>query len=200
MPRVSEAHLIARRQHILDAARRVFTRHGFQGSSMQEIITEARVSVGAFYRYFKSKEELATALAESMVGQIASQLQQIGQAEPPLPLLEAMRLTVETVESELGPDGAFRFAMQLWPETFRNEHLAGLVERTYRKLRAHFTTLVEHAIAAGELPEKTDVEATGSALFALVPGYALQRVLIGNPDPESYLRGIANLLTATITE
>ena len=57
MPRVSDEHLAARRQQILDAARACFLRNGFHATSMQDVIGEAGLSVGAVYRYFKSKNE-----------------------------------------------------------------------------------------------------------------------------------------------
>ena len=37
MPRVSQAHLDARRAQIVDAARRLFARQGFAATSMQDI-------------------------------------------------------------------------------------------------------------------------------------------------------------------
>lgn len=198
MPRVSEAHLAARRQQILDAARVCFTRNGFHATSMQDVINEAGLSVGAVYRYFGSKEELVTAIAEQIVGAVAGQLGRIVSAEPPPPLLEALRRTIDAVEPQLGPDGAFRFAMQVWPESFRNPVFAELVTRIYTRMRGHFVELARHAVRAGELPAGTDVEAAGSALFGLVPGYGLQRVLIGQPDPQTYLAGVRALLEAKI--
>jgi len=50
MPRVSEAHLAARRQQILDAAQIRFIRNGFHQTSMQDVIAEAGLSVGAVSR------------------------------------------------------------------------------------------------------------------------------------------------------
>lgn len=198
MPRVSEAHLAARRQQILDAARVCFTRNGFHATSMQDVISEAGMSVGAVYRYFRSKEELVTAIAEQIVGLVAGQLGQIVSVDPPLPLTEALRRTLAAVEPQLGPDGAFRFAMQVWPESFRNPVFAELVARIYGRMRGHFVALARHAVESGELPTGTDVEAAGSALFGLVPGYGLQRILIGEPDPDTYLAGVRALLDATI--
>ncbi|MEU8815668.1 hypothetical protein [Actinoplanes sp. NPDC048796] len=36
--------------------------------------------------------------------------------------------------------------------------------------------------------------AVTTAFFSLVPGYALQRILTGSPDKETYMRGVRELL------
>jgi AcrR family transcriptional regulator len=59
MARVSQAHLAARRQSILDAAARVFSQKGVAAATMAEIAQEAGISPGAIYRYFASKDDLA---------------------------------------------------------------------------------------------------------------------------------------------
>ena len=61
MPKVSDEHLAARRRQILDAALVCFSRRGFHQTPMQAIFEEARLSPGAVYRYFKSKEEIVRA-------------------------------------------------------------------------------------------------------------------------------------------
>jgi TetR/AcrR family transcriptional repressor of uid operon len=53
-----------RRRQILDAALDCFRRRGFHQSSMQEICAAAGISAGALYRYFGSKAEIITAIAE----------------------------------------------------------------------------------------------------------------------------------------
>jgi AcrR family transcriptional regulator len=49
---------------ILAAAERRFLEHGFHGSTVEEIASEADVSVGSIYVHFKSKEGLYLALLE----------------------------------------------------------------------------------------------------------------------------------------
>ena len=61
MPKVSDAHLEARRQQILDASEACFSRQGFHQTSMQDICREAELSPGAVYRYFSSKEDIIAA-------------------------------------------------------------------------------------------------------------------------------------------
>ena len=105
MPRVSEAHLAARRQQILAAARVCFLRNGFHQTSMQDVIREAGLSVGAVYRYFPSKTDLITALAESVVGNVAGLLEELSLQEPPLTPEQVMEFATDVVTKETGPDG-----------------------------------------------------------------------------------------------
>lgn len=54
----------ANRQAILEAARTVFAEMGYETATVRDIIRRTSLSVGAFYNYFRSKEELSQALAE----------------------------------------------------------------------------------------------------------------------------------------
>ncbi len=57
----------ANRQAILDAARRVFARIGYEAANVRDIIRETDLAAGTFYNYFRSKEEVFSALAEDTV-------------------------------------------------------------------------------------------------------------------------------------
>jgi AcrR family transcriptional regulator len=54
----------ANRQTILDAARVVFAELGFEAATVRDIIRRTNLSVGAFYNYYRSKEEVFDALAD----------------------------------------------------------------------------------------------------------------------------------------
>lgn len=51
-----------RRNDIIDAAERVFFSKGIENASMDEVASEAELSKGTIYLYFKSKEELLFAI------------------------------------------------------------------------------------------------------------------------------------------
>ncbi|WP_203710001.1 TetR/AcrR family transcriptional regulator [Asanoa siamensis] len=194
MPRVSEAHLAARRQQILDAARRCFMRDGFHNTSMQDVIAEAGLSVGAVYRYFKSKNDLITAIAESVIGDASTMFEELARHEPPLSPTEAVERAVTFVERETGPDGLLRIALQVWAEAMRDPALAEFVGNAYSRMRGHFVHLATRARDAGQLPADADVEAIGAVLFGMVPGYALQRMLSNGPDAKTYAAGLRTLV------
>src|ERR1700683_2941672 len=64
MPKVSQAHLDARRQQIVDAARARFASHGLARTSMADTVSDFGLSNGAIYRYFTSKGEIVVAVCE----------------------------------------------------------------------------------------------------------------------------------------
>jgi len=194
MPRVSEEHLAARRQQILDAARRCFVRDGFHNTSMQDVIAEGGFSVGAVYRYFKSKNELITSIAEEVIGAAAEMFAGLATHEPPLSPAEAIEHAVDFVDRQTGPDGIFRLALQVWAEAMRDPALAEFVGAKYAQMRGHFVVLARRAQEAGKLPADADPESVGAVLFGTIPGYALQRVLSDGPDKKSYLDGVRALI------
>src|SRR5262245_2916197 len=196
VPRVSAEHLTARRQQILDAARVCFLRNGFHQTSMQDVIKEAGLSVGAVYRYFPSKNDLITALAEQVIDQIAQVFGEFANEDPPPTLATAMQRATDLVTAQTGPDGALRMALQIWSEAMYDPALAVFVEQVYGRIRAILVRLAQRAVDHGDLPAGTDPQAVGVVLFSLMPGFALQRILTGGPPPETFKTGLAALLAS----
>ncbi len=60
---------------LLDAAYRVLRRNGERGATVAEILAEAGLSTRAFYRHFRSKDELLLALFQAESGAAATRLQ-----------------------------------------------------------------------------------------------------------------------------
>lgn len=55
-----------RRQHVLDAAIRVFGRKGFRGASIRDIAKEAGIADGSVYNIFENKLDLLTAILDPL--------------------------------------------------------------------------------------------------------------------------------------
>lgn len=193
VPRVSEDHLTARREQILAAARRCFLRNGLHNTSMQDLIREAGLSVGAVYRYFKSKDEIINAISQTVAGALVVQLDEL--AARKLPLLEAVSGVLDLIDRQLHPDGNFPLGLQVWSEAVLNPAIGTIVRNRYLELREPFRAITRTAVERGELPPDTDVEAVAAVLFGLLPGYGLQRQLVGFPDKDTYLAGVITLLT-----
>jgi AcrR family transcriptional regulator len=194
MPRVSTEHLAARRQQIMDAAALCFARNGFHATSMQDVIAEAGLSVGAVYRYFRSKDELRAAIAEQNIGGLAEELAAVARHRPALAPADAMARALEIVEPRLGPDGVAQLAVQIWAEAIRSAELRTFVSAAYERLRDSFVTITRRARDAGHVPPAVDADALGLALFTLMPGYIIQRLITGHPDRATMTAAIRALL------
>ncbi|MBI5288857.1 MAG: TetR/AcrR family transcriptional regulator [Chloroflexi bacterium] len=70
----SESARTARREEILAAARTVFSRQGFRGTTIADIAEEAGIALGTIYLYFASKEDVFAALSEQFNQLIAHAL------------------------------------------------------------------------------------------------------------------------------
>lgn len=64
MPKLSEQATEQRQRHILNAAMRCFSQFGYHATTMRHILAEARLSAGAVYNYYPSKEAILQAIAE----------------------------------------------------------------------------------------------------------------------------------------
>jgi TetR/AcrR family transcriptional regulator, transcriptional repressor of aconitase len=63
MPKVSREHVEARREQILEGARRCFARWGYEGATVPRLEREIGLSHGAIFNYYRSKLDLFYELA-----------------------------------------------------------------------------------------------------------------------------------------
>lgn len=194
MPKVSEAHLAARRQQITAAAERCFARNGFHATSMHEVIREAGLSAGAVYRYFPSKEALIREIATTTISEIITEIDKTLRSEPLPPLAQVVDAMIEAAEPYAG--SRLRIAVQAWGEALRNPELAELIGAIYSQVRDRLAEIAKRAREDGQLPPDSDDQAVASTLFGLLPGYILQRVVIGIPVRDDYIAGLRALLAA----
>lgn len=73
----------ARRRKLLFAATRLFARKGFHATTVPMIVAAAGSSTGAFYLYFRNKEDIFAAVLESVGQSIAAAINEaVAQAGP----------------------------------------------------------------------------------------------------------------------
>jgi AcrR family transcriptional regulator len=78
VPKVSAEHLEARREQILDGARRAFARHGYDGATVARLEEEIGLSRGAIFNYFPDKWALFFELAARDQHELTSLLMEQG--------------------------------------------------------------------------------------------------------------------------
>src|ERR1700722_19104762 len=88
---------VATRQHLIDSARLIFVRDGFEAASLEDIASAAGKTRGAFYSHFQNKEDVFFAIFEDDVARDhAASLDQLRKAST---LEDRVAILVEQVES-----------------------------------------------------------------------------------------------------
>jgi AcrR family transcriptional regulator len=196
MPKVTEAHRVARRDQIVSAARSCVIKQGFHKTTMADVIRESGLSAGAVYGYFKSKDEIVAAIADDALSAIDELFEGILATEAPLSPAAAVQATLEHVVrlAEDAEGDVTRVAIQAWAEALHNETIFATAREKYSMLRRHFVTLAQRAQADGTVDPDADPEYIGQVLFGLLPGFVLQRLILGDVTPETYTAGLRALM------
>jgi AcrR family transcriptional regulator len=180
MPKRSQEYRDARRQHILDAAKRCFVRDGFRETSMQDLFTEADLSAGAVYSYFDSKDDLVLAIAEENIRDVVALIRTFA-ADPHQDGIGAtLAAVVELIRTRNREDALGALALFVWTEVLRNPELHERFTTALTDLRAEMAAAVEGHQRQGTLPSDVGADGIAGVLLALVPGVILQMTLLGD--------------------
>lgn len=196
MPKVTDAHRLARRQQIVDAARTCVADQGFHKTTMADVIRESGLSAGAVYGYFKSKDEIVSAIADEALTTVDQLFQGILATDKPLTPAAAMQAALEHVVeiAERHETDVTRVGVQAWAEALHNEAIHATAKEKYTVLRRHFVEVARRAQADGTVDPDTDPEYIGQVLFGMIPGFILQRLILGDVTPATYTAGLTALL------
>jgi AcrR family transcriptional regulator len=195
MPKVTEAHLEARRRQILEAACSCLSRKGFHQTTIRDICRESGLSAGAIYGYFKSKDEILEALADMGRENTSALLDSMmieGPASDVLAhLLSEMISVMDSEDSQMG----VRVDVRLWGEALSTPRIQELFLEALPNTAAPFVDLVRQGQEAGELAAGLDPEKVARVFIALCLGIQVQKAL----DPETSLAGCSEVISALVT-
>jgi TetR/AcrR family transcriptional regulator, transcriptional repressor of aconitase len=192
MPKVSDAHLAARRDQILAAAARCFSRDGFHRTSMQDIVRESGISAGLVYRYFAGKDDMIIAIVTDWHDKRQALLD-VTPADPgDLGDLAASYLGLLRSIGEPANRDDLLLGIQVWAEAVRSPRIRELVRRGVDIPRAN---------AAGLLRGSTelDPDALARILIAIYQGLMVQTAWDETVDNTAFVDTLKSLLALTQT-
>src|SRR2546421_7907110 len=168
-PDVSEE----RKNQILEAASAVFARLGFQQSRMDDIASQAGLSKGALYLYYKSKDAIIAALLKYFFTQEFKRLKVFVESDQHESVSEQLMILTRQITS------AMKRMEQLMPIAFEFYAIAGrekdvhqFLQEYFKAYRTELVRLIQRGIERGEF-RAVDAEATAITLAALFEGLAL---------------------------
>jgi TetR/AcrR family transcriptional regulator, repressor for uid operon len=174
MPQSPKEPNLDRRTQILNAAIICFAKCGFHQTSMHDISTEARISVGLIYRYFANKEAVISAMADRHKKQIHELLEQATQAPT---LLESMEIIFTAHCCDTSPHIQSAFVVDLYAEASRNPHVAHLVRDVLQTMMMGVTDLISRAPETQDAPDGLTPTQLADLIFAVARGTLMRDVL-----------------------
>jgi AcrR family transcriptional regulator len=168
---VRAARTSSRRRQVLDAAVKVMGKTGFHQMSMQDLATEANVSVGLIYKYFGGKEDLLLAtivrIQDAFRDQLAPVMDAAG-ADVVERLAAGIRRYIEIVDENLD-------AVVLTYRESRTLDAAGRAQIKELEIAtaAPLRTAIQEGIAEGIFRD-ADVDLVVFDIMLLAHGWALK--------------------------
>jgi AcrR family transcriptional regulator len=177
MPKITEAQRETRRQQILDAALRCFSRDGFHNTTTADIVRESGISQGALYLYFANKDDIIDALADDRhQGEAFVNALVLEEQNPMRGLLALIELHGHGLNDPRRMD-ARRVGVQGWAEALRNERIHASVVEGLTTVREAIIRLIERGQAAGQIRPEIKPDAMARTLIAVFQGLVLQFTL-----------------------
>lgn len=180
------------RQHILSAARRLFAERGVDDVSMHQIAQAAGLGQGTLYRRFAHKGELCMALLVESVVRLQAEMCAYFQSCAPSTPARAQLAYVLSRHVSFNEENAGLLSAVV--EAACGNRRAGLYHNpVYTAMRQTVETLLQHAVARGEMPPMDSAYVAEAMLAALeIDLYIHQRTERGF-TPERILRGLHHL-------
>jgi AcrR family transcriptional regulator len=174
-----------RRQHILSAARNVFTKRGYHHATIDDIVAEAGVARGTFYLYFEDKRAVFSDLIDRFNSKITMAIQRIDMGPSAPNMADQVRANIRGIigvalseramtkilfTDALGIDSAFDrklltfydTVVQILTESLREGQTLGIVADGEPRVLSYMTIgalkeLLYQAVTLGLAEESADV-------------------------------------------
>jgi len=168
---------LAKGAAILEAAKRMFTVHGYERTSMDQIASEAGVSKLTVYSHFGDKDALFAAAVKS---HCETQLPDaLFEPQPDTPLRERLLEIAQAFFAMVSsPEAIAGHRIMCTPQITSSPLPALFWKAGPQRVQAAFTALLQRRVETGEL-EIPDVPMASSQFFALLKGEVHARMVFG---------------------
>lgn len=173
MPKVTEAHLEARKQQILDGAAACFSARGFHQTTVQDICKQAALSPGAVYRYFAGKEDIIAAIVEQRRREGVALIEAAKTHNPDT--LGQLSEIAEVFFSRLEDVQGCALDVELWAEAQTNPRVREVVRADAANIGDALAAIVSAAQARGDINPRLDPRAVAQVMNSMFQGLVLQK-------------------------
>ena len=179
MPRLAEAVRTERRQQLIEAGWRCASRRGFRSLTVDDVCAEAGVSKGAFYLYFRQKQDLLIALLEDDAAGLDRTMQEVRRSG--VGGVDRLRGLVRSELKRAEDPARLQVRADLWSEMSSNQAVRERFAEVVRRRRIALRSWIDESIQAGDV---LDIPSNALAAILLALGDGL--MLHAGLDPAGF--------------
>jgi AcrR family transcriptional regulator len=171
-PGLRQRQKLQREQRIMSAARKLFDRRGYAGTSMEDVAARAGLAVGTLYNYFPSKDALLLAIMRRETDDAVGAAKKIV-SDPPRDPADAIAAIGALYVALVSEDDRL-----LWRDLFAAAVASphGLGARLFeldRRLIAQTVALIEKLKARGSLAQPMDAARAAAIVYSICLTHAM---------------------------
>lgn len=178
MPKVTKEHRQARREQILEAALTCFAQNGFHKTSMRDISKEARLSAGAVYLHFRSKEKIMEAAFKMNQEIRAVRYDKAREADSTRKTFRSLGDNFYRKLAEPVPDKTWQLWVQLVSEATRNPRVRKNIRQGWDLFEKQIADLGRQGMERGEMNSGLDFKVVGRLIAAIHDGRSCRKLSI----------------------
>ena len=160
-----------RANHILNAAKTVFISKGYKNATVRDVASEAELTTGAIYSYFKNKDTLYGEVCRQVIIDLNQHLETTlnDKAGTTLDCLKRLMTAYIDYDDEHGDDTSLLEINyhQLEIDKTLSEELNNLL----RQIGGYFKLIIIDSIKNGDLPDTVNPDQYALTLWAAVEGF-----------------------------
>lgn len=169
------------RSRILEAAQSLLSVHGYESTTIDDIITAAGVTKGAFYHYFKSKQHLCEVVIEQTHAAYQKLIESLPQDAKPIERLRTM-LEYLGCFNISGQWVHCRLMLRLLAEPHsESPNIQYKLTAFWEWYKGFYLDLITQCRETGQLSSRTDAQRQTQFLLAMLAGMCL----LNQSDPSA---------------
>ncbi|MCH8013041.1 MAG: TetR/AcrR family transcriptional regulator [Candidatus Marinimicrobia bacterium] len=168
-----------KRTQIIEAAIMVFAQKGLERGKIADIAKEAGIGKGTVYEYFRSKEEIFSAIEQAVMGEMSTVFEElfVSDISPTEKLVAVME---EGLEMMLQMGDALLIVTEIWAQAARgfwHGHGTTSLATMYDDFRKQIVAILKDGIDCGEFRSMSK-DGVATLLMAFMDGLAWQYMLM----------------------
>lgn len=189
MPKINEEKKQLRRELIVKTALECFSKNGYSKTTMDDIVKASGVSKGGIYTYFKSKDEVFKAIADNVLVQRKSILENLMEEKSNAEKLKKYISTVISNYNNRDAKKRIRFSFEFWVENKDKKRLGNVSKKTYFNKRFFMAfkdidEIIKAGQTSGEFRKDINTETFIHILFASIDGMAFYTGILEKKTPK----------------